>query len=49
MIKNNVDTKEMGPNEPSSLISYLTEGSVLWVLVAGMILLIIALKFFAPW
>jgi len=49
MMKNNINSENLKASDPTSLISYLTEGSVLWVLVTGVIILIVAAEFFAPW
>jgi len=49
MMKNDTNTDSLKSNEPTSFMSYLTEGSVLWVLVAGVIILVVAAEFFAPW
>jgi hypothetical protein len=47
-MKNNIDSNEFNLHGPKALFSYLTDPSVLWVLVAGVIILLVAAKFFFP-
>jgi hypothetical protein len=48
-MKNNINPNQLNPQGPKALLSYLTDGSVLWVLVTLLIILVVAAKFFAPW
>jgi len=49
MTNNDVDSEDLELHGLRALVSYLTDSSVLWVLIAGIIILVVGARFFAPW